>query len=335
MTARLTCMPQISYPRFLLLKRQEVNDRLRHVVPKAFPDRFLSRQVLDSVLPGRKVRSILFLETLHDLAPGIPSATADDVILSIELSHAASVLVDDVVDGDRLRHGAAATSNRWGATKSILFAHLLCSSALLRLEQHPLLQQGLLGVYRRMSLGEISDMLIPPGEWIYRGYDSRVFQKTSALFEFALASAGLVAGSQVRAEALAKLGGAVGLLYQTANDYHDWQPHNILKRHDASDVWPVTFSFPLALYLAKYGSRAIAGHLRSRFLPYSEWQRFLARIWQPDIRQECRRAIRKNLNDVLRTIKAEIKSASLSRLYRSLAQLIIQEGFWYHAYKVH
>jgi geranylgeranyl pyrophosphate synthase len=250
----------------------------------------------------------------------------------MEAVHAASVLIDDVLDNDSLRHGTSAVSRRWGNSTSILFGHLLAASGISKLNECVSLQQRLLDVYRRMSLGEMYDLMVPVGTWRHGGYDCRTSQKTHALFDFAVGSAAVLAGGEARVDALDKLGRKMGLLYQIGNDYHDWQPKNLLKRHSPTDVWPITFGFPLAVYLQTYGSHDIELFLRRRLLPYSDWQRLLERIWTSEVKTACRDALRIQLSDVLATTRASIDNPKVRGLYEAVAKLTVQERFWYEPY---
>jgi geranylgeranyl pyrophosphate synthase len=286
------------------------------------------------MVPGRKVRSILFVELLKALNPKASPTVVDNVVFAIEGVHAASVLVDDVVDRDSFRHGTSAVSHTWGDSTSVLFAHLLAGSAISNLNALPLLQQRLLDVYRQMSLGEMYDLMIPPGSWRHSGYDCRTSQKTHALFAFSVGSAVVLAGATQGVESFDDLGKRIGLLYQIGNDYHDWQPKNLLKRHSPSDVWPITFSFPLAVYLQKYGSHEIQPFLKRRHLPHSDWQILLRQIWRPEVKAACREALRKCLSDVLATIKTNIENPKVRGLYAAIARSTVREQFWYQPYQV-
>jgi geranylgeranyl diphosphate synthase, type I len=327
-------LSQEFYRDVLLRRREELNQRLANTVQHVLQDRFLVRQTLDSMLPGRKVRSILFVELLEALDPEVSSTVVDDVVFAIEGIHAASVLVDDVLDNDSIRHGTSSVSHRWGNNPSVLFAHLLAGSALSKLSAYPALQERLLTVYRQMSLGEMYDLMIPPGTWRHGGYDCRTSQKTYALFGFAVGSAAVVAGATPQVDPLDQLGKELGFLYQIGNDYHDWQPKNLLKRHSPSDTWPITFSFPLAVYLQKHGSREIQAFLKRRHLPHSDWQRLLRQIWRPEVKAACREALRKCLRDVLANIETNIKSPKVRGLYAAIAKSTVREQFWYQPYQV-
>jgi geranylgeranyl diphosphate synthase, type I len=327
-------LPQQFYNDLVFRRREQLNQRLAITAQKVFGDQFLVRRALDCMLPGRKVRSLLFVELLEALNPEVSPTVIDDVVFAIEGVHAASVLVDDVVDKDSFRHGTSAVSHTWGNSASVLFAHLLAGTAVSNLKASPLLQQRLLDVYRQMSLGEMYDLMIPSGTWRQSGYDCRTSQKTHALFAFSVGSAAVLAGAAQRVESFEDLGKRMGLLYQIGNDYHDWQPKNLLKRHSPSDVWPITFSFPLAVYLQKHGSHEIQTFLRRKHLPHSDWRELLRQIWRPEVKAACREALRKSLSDVLAKIKTNIESPKVRGLYAAIARSTVREQFWYQPYQL-
>ena len=159
-------LPRRVYNEILVQRRDEVNQRLSNKVQRLFKDQSIARRALDCMLPGRKIRSILFVELVKALDPEVKESAINDVVFAIEAVHAASVLVDDVVDNDSIRHGTSSVSHLWGNSTSIVFAHSLVSSALLTLNPYPLVQQRLLGVYSQMAVGEMYDLMLPAGTWI-------------------------------------------------------------------------------------------------------------------------------------------------------------------------
>jgi hypothetical protein len=317
-----------------LRERKRVNAVLTKRIKLLFDDPYLAQEVLRCVLPGRKVRSILFLKTVQQLNPGVEKSGVSAVLASIELIHGASVLVDDMLDSDQFRHGVTTTESTWQKSKSILFAHLLGSTAIQSLDQFPGLQRQIALVYHKMCIGEMHDVLLVPGDWIYQGYDVRTVQKTCALFEFVLASAQILAKSTGRNLHLDKIGRQMGMLYQLSNDFYDWQAYGIEKRHLPTQSWPITFSFPLAVYLSKYSERQISKHLKKKILTHDEWLEFISRLWKPDVRCACEETIAKTQKELLGLIQKSSCPDSLKQLYQTFVNLIVTEGFWYHIYEM-
>lgn len=322
------------YPSWLLQQRSEINKLLIKKINSDFVDSFLASEVQRCVLPGRKIRSILFLQTLQSLNPNAPIELATDIIFSIELSHAASVLVDDILDSDQFRHGVVATEVLWGNSKSVLFAHLLSSIAIKNLAIYDNIQNKLVEVYGSMCVGEMYDIFLPAGNWIYEGYDLRTFQKTSALFQFALSAAQHLAGHEFAGLELAIIGKELGMLYQLSNDFHDWQPNNILKRHLQTQSWPITFSFPLSVYLKKYRDKGVATYLEQKSLSFDQWMGFLSVIWNSEIKEECQNTIHSTQRKLIERISQGKYSQYLKELYEQMVNLIASEAFWYHIYEI-
>lgn len=324
-----------AYPTWLLDQRLAVNSHLSAAIDAAFEDKYFSNEVKRCTLPGRKIRSILFTSTTEQLGVTHPERFVSDVVFAIELSHGASVLVDDVVDGDQYRHGAPATEALWGQTKSILFAHLLASAALRRVAPYPELQGELVRVYERMARGEIHDLMLPSGSWMQDGYSWRVSDKTTAMFAFALAASVHFASDKLLREQLVAIGHEFGVMYQCCNDYFDWQIHNVDKRHGSELAWPITFSLPLAVYLQQHNAGDITAYLDRRTLNPVEWREFLSAIWSDNISERCLKIIAGSHHRLLSHIQRANLPSQLRALYIELALLVQSELFWYHSYDMH
>jgi geranylgeranyl pyrophosphate synthase len=316
-------------------QRLLINSILVSKIKTAFTDPFIASSVEKCVLPGRKIRSILFLNALQSLGPSTPIDKAEDVVFSIELIHAASVLVDDILDSDDVRHGTVSTEALWGTQKSLLFAHLLSSAAIKQLKGHTQVQAKLIETYQNMCIGEMYDVFLPPGTWMHDGYDWRTFQKTSSLFEFALIAAQHFVQNSGKKFKLDLIGRDLGLLYQLSNDYYDWQPHNLKKRHLNAESWPINFSLPLSVYLRKYPRSSIESYLAKKILTYNEWDEFLSILWQPEVTRECKVMISRTQKRLKQRITEGDFPKYLNALFRSFVSLIGKEEFWYHAYEIY
>lgn len=323
-----------SYPDWLFKQREEINVLLGDKIASTFEDPFLRQEIKRCTFPGRKIRSILFLNTLRLLNPDVDLDYAASIIFSIELGHAASVLVDDILDGDYFRHGTVSTEVLWGNSKAVLFAHFMSSSAINSLRELPIVQSNFIKVYQSLSIGEMYDIFLIPGEWVYNGYSSKVFQKTSALFEFSLSSAQNLAGSEFIKYNLDAVGKGIGTLYQLSNDFYDWQPEGIRKRHLEDQSWQITFSFPLATYLQRFGDKEISSYLKKKHLSFDEWMNFLPIIWNEEVRNICFNLLtstQKDLDEFVIRLNIPIH---LKQIYRNLISLIGNEMFWYHEYEI-
>jgi geranylgeranyl pyrophosphate synthase len=314
--------------------RKNLNQQLSAHISKRFGDTFFAREIMARIEKGRKIRSLLFMRTAEALHPSVDQDLLFDICLSIEMCHAASVLVDDILDGDDTRHGFATAHSTLGTPASVLEAHFLCAESMNLVREQPDILRRLIDTYRRLTVAEAYDILLPEplDAWICDGYTERVFQKTSALFEYSLASAGSVTKEQTLLRELQSLGGSFGKLYQFSNDFFDLQSHNLPKRHAAKDSWRITFSLPLALYLRRYKLSEIESELKARVLTYTEWVTFLNKIWTTEVKNEALCALRLAEVESCSAIADSKLPIGLRDQFLRLVKLIVQEEFWYHSY---
>jgi len=313
------------------LKRHKrfVDPLLTARITKITDDHYISDTILQAIEPGRRLRPFLFYETLIGLG-GTLGKVHVDVMTAIELLHTASILVDDVLDRDDLRHGIAVVERRWGNDKAVLFSHLIVANTLKLLSFNSGLQQDCLKAYQDMCEGELYDMIYPPGEWQQRGYNARVYRKTSSLFEFLFSSAYQLSESdgQLR-PSLASIGRLFGEFYQLSNDFYDWQAHNLTRRRVSAAEWPITFSFPLATYLQTGSSTAIDSYLEKSNLTREEWGNFLRLIWTPAVHDICERTMKRKRKDLESLIFSSNLPARLRRFYIQILDFVSLESCWY------
>src|SRR5437868_3064018 len=161
--------------------RDQINTTFVSHILKRFGDGFFAKEIRDRIEKGRKIRSFAFVRTAEALLPSVDQELLLDVSLGIEMCHAASVLVDDILDGDDTRHGFATSHSRLGTPASVLEAHFLCAASLRLVKEHPSILCELIDTYSKLTIAEAYDILLPePVDcWLFEGYTERVYQKTS------------------------------------------------------------------------------------------------------------------------------------------------------------
>lgn len=325
--------------RDLLLKemrrsRIRLNTSLADRVKELCPNEFFAKQIQKRIQKGRKIRSLLFLATTHALNPKTKWSTLLDICLSIEMLHAASCLVDDILDGDDIRHGYQSSHAVLGTPVSVLQAHFLSAEALKLVSRWNEVSKLLINTYHRLTVGEAYDIFLPEptSAWMCKGYTERVYQKTSAMFEFSLETAALVAEHGNLRGRLKLLGGALGKLYQLSNDYYDMQPRNIRKRHGSNHSWRITFSLPVACYLKLYGTGNVCSELNKGMLTYGEWMSFLKKIWTANVQKLAHKMLTDTGKEVTRLTKRSGLPLDTQKQLFGLVDIVMQENFWYHSY---
>ncbi len=174
---------------------------------------------------GRRWRPLLTLATARAVG-GAPEAALDAAI-AVELTHTASLVLDDLpcMDDSAERRGVPATHRLLGSSGAILVAIGLLAQAAERLGRSPdgaALSAGWGGVFGfdGMSGGQAVDIAMG-GDC--RGATRRLYRrKTTALAAFAVEAGARVAGaSDVTRRGLVGFGRDIGWAYQLVDDAHD------------------------------------------------------------------------------------------------------------------
>lgn len=209
--------------------RERLDTEFACSLPRFFDgqaDRHLAaiREVLDG---GKRLRACLVC-LLNEALGGTPVAAIPRA-LAVECVQAASLIHDDLVDGDTMRRGRAATWTTQGARKAVLLGDLIFATALQRMAE---LGQGealALGeAIATMASGAYREPLVPADLAQDMGIDRAslyprlIHLKTGILFGTAARLGALAAGSPAPMAALAfDYGARIGEAYQIADDLQD------------------------------------------------------------------------------------------------------------------
>lgn len=154
---------------------------------------------------GKLIRAQLYLAHTHPAVPNrIPTAAG------IELLHAASLIHDDIIDGDPTRRQQPACWRTHGIPTALLLGDWLLTQAIAHLP----LNQQLTTLVTQMTQAELRQLVTPaaPGSPAYRRY---ITDKTARLFEYAARLAA------PRRTALHRAALAFGIAFQLADDHAD------------------------------------------------------------------------------------------------------------------
>lgn len=177
---------------------------------------------------GKRLRARLSLSAAE--AMGAPRAAAVGWSAACELLHNASLLHDDVQDGDRRRRGRETTWVRHGAAQAINAGDLGLMLPTLALDHVPgddalrwRLSRVLSWRAQQVVRGQALELDLQSRDQVdWDTYLSAAEGKTAALFALPVEGAALIAGvSPERAAAVAEAFGAVGLLFQLQDDVLD------------------------------------------------------------------------------------------------------------------
>ncbi|HKK94539.1 MAG TPA: polyprenyl synthetase family protein [Longimicrobiales bacterium] len=174
---------------------------------------------------GRRWRPLLTLATTRAIGGSVDDAL--DAAIAVELTHTASLVLDDLpcMDDSSERRGVPATHRLLGSSGAILVAVGLLAQAAERLGRSPdgaalSAAWGRVFGFEGMSGGQAVDIAMG-GDC--RGPTRRLYRrKTTALAAFAVEAGARVAGAPAPArETLIRFGRDIGWAYQLVDDAHD------------------------------------------------------------------------------------------------------------------
>jgi octaprenyl-diphosphate synthase len=200
--------------------------------------------------PGKMLRPALVL-----LAAGmvgwdpLSASDADNDSLiklatAVELIHSASLIHDDIIDGEKVRRGRSALHRKHGNQTAVLVGDILYAQSfslitslkLASWERHLAIYQLYCDTTRNMCLGEIIEQRTIDDKIAldYPGYLNILKNKTAVLMSACCHSGAILAGAGTAvAGELAEFGMAFGLAFQLLDDHRD---HDSLLSEDVDIV---------------------------------------------------------------------------------------------------
>lgn len=196
--------------------------------------RFFDRQpapvvaAVHEVLAGGKRLRACLVCLLNEALRGTPAAAIPRA-MAVECVQAASLIHDDLIDGDTLRRNRAATWTIEGPRRAVLLGDLIFATALQRMAELGRDDALALGeAVATMATGAYREPLVPtdleqhlalyPASF----YPQLIYLKTGVLFGTAARMGALAAGSSAPLAALAfEYGARIGEAYQMADDLQD------------------------------------------------------------------------------------------------------------------
>ncbi|MCL1837992.1 MAG: polyprenyl synthetase family protein [Propionibacteriaceae bacterium] len=171
---------------------------------------------------GKRFRPLIVVT-----ASFLGQAKRQDVInaaLVVELTHAASLYHDDVMDEAPMRRGVPSANQLWGNLAAILAGDLLfsrASAAVIKLGMEYVKVQT--ATFARLVQGQLSETVGPtPQDDPLEHYLKVVADKTGSLIATSALFGGMVAKlPQEQLTALAKFGEEIGILFQLSDDIID------------------------------------------------------------------------------------------------------------------
>lgn len=181
---------------------------------------------------GKRVRARLAMAAASAL--GVEPKRVAPWAAAVELAHNASLIHDDLQDGDTHRRGRPTTWVRWGCAQAINAGDLMLVLPFLLVQEleaeaeaevRSALSRALASALAAMCRGQAEEPELASACAQGRGreaYERCVLGKTGALFGVCVQGAALLAGeAEGRAAALGEVFGRLGVLFQLQDDLLD------------------------------------------------------------------------------------------------------------------
>jgi len=225
-----------------LYQYKKAIDRAIKAVP--WDDPLTAKMYYYAIGSGHRSRSIAALLSYNlfsnDWKRAIPAAKA------IELGHKASLIHDDLIDGDKYRGRKPTFHSIYGSEASVIMGDLLMGTAFELLDTLKFSCQTKLDCYKIFSnafrvsaYGELKDINFKGNTSFDLNTILEIhYWKTGKLGELALKVGGLLGGGSVEeVDYLGQIGKKLGVTFQIINDINNWTGYEIKnKRYIKSDV---------------------------------------------------------------------------------------------------
>jgi geranylgeranyl pyrophosphate synthase len=168
---------------------------------------------------GKRFRGVLSILVCEALGGRIEDAL--DAAVAIELVHAASLALDDIIDLDMIRRGSIASWIRYGISKTVLISNMLIPKAQLMIERYGFdALVRVIEAWLQATSGEVIDVF-GPGSAV-TGYETLARLKTGSIFKAStFLGARAARAGKVYEDLSASFGENLGVLYQVADDLVD------------------------------------------------------------------------------------------------------------------
>lgn len=206
---------------FLDRSRPEIDARIdEHIAQVSGGDRGLE----DHFHGGKRLRAgtvLLVYESLSDDRKGRDMAM--DLAAAVEIAHGTSLMIDDMLDGDRVRRGTATFHALRGPTRTMLEAVRLLAVPYSLAAPHGSTAVGNLArTHEEMVRGSLIELdPAGPGAGV-AAYDRLISLKSGGLFELAARFGALAAGCcEEKAGLVGAYGSGLGTVHQFSDDIAD------------------------------------------------------------------------------------------------------------------
>jgi geranylgeranyl pyrophosphate synthase len=170
---------------------------------------------------GKRIRPTL--SRLWSLALGGPDHETVRIASGCELIHQASLVHDDIIDGDNYRRGKPTLHNLFNAGQAVMAGDLLVMLAFkIGFKRNTSLGMLLIDTFNRLIRGNALEIMPGRDKWDMKLYNEIINDKTAAMFEAPCVLGTIMADANKDIQDAAELyGNTIGIMYQLADDLSD------------------------------------------------------------------------------------------------------------------
>ena len=193
------------------------------------------------------------------------------IAASVELLHNASLIHDDLQDGDSSRRGVDAVWQRYGSEMAICAGDLLIVKAfgiMARINIPQLLPRLLHEIQRAVSntiKGQCADIKHPKCDSL-NAYEDVAAAKSGPLFQLSLSLPLIASNNEIYLPTADEALRRFAVAYQIADDLSDWQKDNADKQLNVIHVLARQYSVPKAVEVARTRSLYLLKSCRNKLL---------------------------------------------------------------------
>jgi len=199
--------------------RNIIDKELEELIKNTYEERVINvaKYIVNG---GKRLRGALVM-LVNEALGGNPE-DALPAALALELVHASSLSIDDIIDLDFVRRGRPSAWVAKGVANTVMVSNLLIPHAIMLVKRYGKRAiDKVVEVWWEVSKGEVWDVHGPPEGKGVEAYEAIIEAKTASMFALSAYLGGLAAGEEERLEGLWRYGFLLGKAYQIADDLKD------------------------------------------------------------------------------------------------------------------
>ena len=201
--------------------REIINNGLKDIYPKG---PLMLRDPIKHVLKGKGKRLRPILTLIVSELSSVPLQKVLPAALSIELLHNFTLIHDDIMDKDLLRHGLETIHNKWNQNTAILSGDAMLAVSMKLLSEsddrnNALILKTFIKGLLSVCEGQAFDIEFENNDIIFDDYMNMIYLKTAYMIGLSSQIGGMIADlSEEECHLLKEYGENIGMAYQVQDD---------------------------------------------------------------------------------------------------------------------